>query len=61
MQKNVQIIITIKAIATIPPISSQMAEKIKSFETTGILVGIPLPSPLPIHPPAPIAKSDCDI
>lgn len=42
----------------IPPISSTMAEKIKSFFTTGILEGEPWNRPIPNHPPVPMANSD---
>ena len=36
-----------------------IAENIKSLSATGILFGIPSPSPIPNHPPVPIANSDC--
>ena len=44
--------------ANIPPISSEIAEKTKSFSTTGIFLGRPCPRPNPNHPPVPIANRD---
>ena len=44
--------------AKMAPISSDTAEKIKSFSTTGIFPGIPWQSPMPNHPPVPMAKRD---
>ena len=46
----------IRHIANKPPNSSEIAEKIKSLSTTGILVGNPLLSPIPSQLPVPIAK-----
>ena len=42
-----------------PPSSSQIAENIKSWSTTGMDFGSPLYNPNPINPPVPIANSDC--
>ena len=50
--------ISTRQMAKIPPISSAMAEKMKSSSTTGILFGIPCYSPMPSQPPVPLAKSD---
>ena len=50
--------IRIRQMPKIPPISSTMAEKIKSFFTTGILEGEPWNRPIPNHPPVPMANSD---
>ena len=43
------------------PISSPMAEKIKSDSTTGMLFAMPLPIPTPTRPPSASEKSDCTI
>ena len=43
------------------PISSQIAEKMKSLSTTGILPGIPLVNPPPRNPHVVIANKDCVI
>ena len=51
----------IKWILKIPPSSSQIALKIKSFFTTGIFSGEPWQSPIPNHPPVPMANRDCTI
>ena len=53
-----QLLNKIKQIANTPPSSSDIAEKIKSFSTTGIFVGMPSPSPSPNHPPVPIPNND---
>ena len=50
--------IRIRQIPKIAPISSTMAEKIKSFFTTGIWDGEPWYSPIPNQPPVPIANKD---
>ena len=47
-----------RQMANIPPISSEIAAMIKSFDTIGILFGSPCPSPKPNSPPVPMAKSD---
>ena len=47
-----------RQMANTPPSSSEMAAKMKSLSTTGTLSGSPLPSPIPIKPPVPIANSD---
>ena len=41
------------------PISSPMAEKMKSDSTMGINVGMPLPIPVPTRPPSARENSDC--
>ena len=43
----------------ISPISSQIAEKIKSDDATGIVSGCPWNSPIPNQLPVPIANKDC--
>ncbi len=43
------------------PISSLIAEKIKSDSTVGISPGAPFKSPVPKKLPQLIANSDCDI
>lgn len=45
-------------IANNDPNSSDIAEKIKSLDTTGTLVGKPLFKPNPIQLPVPIANND---
>jgi hypothetical protein len=50
----------IRQIAKIPPNSSAIAEKIKSCFTSGILYGIPWFSPMPNHPPVPMANRELD-
>ena len=46
-------------IAKIAPSSSQIAANIKSLSTTGMIFGIPFPSPIPNHPPALMPNSPC--
>lgn len=43
------------------PISSPIAEKIKSDSTTGMLLAMPLPIPTPTRPPSASEKSDWTI
>ena len=48
-------------IPIISPISSTIAEKIKSSVTYGIVFGLPKNKPLPNHPPLLNANKDCAI
>ncbi len=43
------------------PVSSVMAEKIKSDWAIGTRLGLPIPTPRPINPPFATARSDCTI
>ena len=43
------------------PISSAIAEKIKSLSTTGTLFGMPCPSPMPNNPPVPVSYTHLDV
>ena len=49
------------AVAPSRPSSSTMAAKMKSVSTSGILVGMPRPSPAPVIPPSAMAKALCTI
>ena len=56
---------SMKSMSTAPPprrpISSAMAEKMKSDSTTGMSVGMPLPMPAPTRLPSAMEKRDCTI
>ena len=59
IRRNVDMHSRIRQIPKIMPISSQIAQKIKSFVATGIMSGRPSKRPVPNHPPEHMPKRPC--